>query len=37
MTGQLVTTHRVVRSELLRVTRAGKELRMEAVPPAGTR
>jgi hypothetical protein len=37
MTGQLVTTHRVVRSELLRVTRTGTELRMDPVSPAGTR
>jgi hypothetical protein len=37
MTGQLVTTHRVVRSELLRVTRTGSGLRIDTVPPAPTR
>lgn len=37
MAGPLVTTHRVVRSELLRVTRTGAQLRMETVSPAGTR
>jgi len=33
MTGQMVTTHRVVRSELIRATRAGDDLRIDVVPP----
>jgi hypothetical protein len=32
MTGQMVTTHRVVRSELIRATRAGEDLRIDVVP-----